>query len=429
MGREKKRAKAVVDAAAQLEKLQQKELEEQLAKEAQRERNRKRMEGPGGQSKRRRIEIAESDMEDVEDGPGPSTRPRKSRNLSLPEMVVDDEGAEERFEDEEVVIPPEEPVAGPSVPNIDNPTLPTNPDDGDVLMQEEEEDDVEFEYGIKIQPSRYDRDMDKKERQENQWITKIEPQLPNAFYDNHMDPWAGLNEDQVHATLTTNPFIVFAAVAGRRGNDRKKMLITEAVKMLLDRTDVTVMSLRKDNPWVVVGLKSKEEIECLIKQGAVLNRYHRTLVVFRALRKTAYQIRCLTVLRAAADLEPHIQKALAEHLKTSAVIKVRRRAMIKETPQTEVLCIIKVPKEEAKTFQIPSQLKFKVSQSGPAGSWEVKRAPGCSICLSMDHFDNECLWHSVIRDFKQIRLDHGEDRRKNVDTGNKGEATPENTIQ
>jgi hypothetical protein len=41
---------------------------------------------------------------------------------------------------------------------------------------------------------------------------------------------------------------------------------------------------------MVVGLKSKEEIECLIKQGAMLNRYHRTLIVFQALQKTAYQI-------------------------------------------------------------------------------------------------------------------------------------------
>jgi hypothetical protein len=65
-------------------------------------------------------------------------------------MVVDDEGTKERFEDEEVVIPLGELVAGPSAPNTDNSTLPTNPDFGNVLMQEEGEDDVEFEYGIKI---------------------------------------------------------------------------------------------------------------------------------------------------------------------------------------------------------------------------------------------------------------------------------------
>lgn len=280
-----------------------------------------------------------------------------------------------------------------------------------LMEQDEEEDDVIFEYGDGDQTGfRMERNRDKQERKENPWVLDIDPK-PKPFYDNHLEPWAGLNEEQINSTLYTTPHFIFAAVAGRRGNDGKKGLITEATKWILNRQDVRTISLRKESPWVVVALESTEEIEKLKSQGAVINRYHNTIVIFRAMRRTAHSERCLNVLRVVPAIESEIQTALMT-MYPNTQIAVRRRQPVKEAPQTDVLAIIRLPK--GAKFTYPTQLKIKIGNEA-TGSWEVKRAPGCSICLSADHFDNECLWHQVRKDFDRIRVDHGEERRPRRD--------------
>jgi hypothetical protein len=63
----------------------------------------------------------------------------------------------------------------------------------------------------------------------NQWFMKIEPK-PIPFYENHLEPWGGSNEEQINSTILLKmPQFIFAAVAGRKGNDQKKVLVAEAV--------------------------------------------------------------------------------------------------------------------------------------------------------------------------------------------------------
>jgi hypothetical protein len=282
-----------------------------------------------------------------------------------------------------------------------------------MLEQEDEDEDVIFSYG---EPSRSDkktREAEKEERRANQWILDYKPK-PKVFFENHMEPWGPAKETQVETFISSLKLFVFAAVAGRLGNEAKKSLAGEAATKVLGTPIQSIMAIRKEHPWYLVQVKTKDDEKRLLEQAMVLNQFHRTMVVFRPFRKTAYQTRCAHILRVTEDLENPLKKAMERLCPPSSKIALRRRAPIDDIMQTDIMCVIMLEKEEVKAFQLPKQIKLQTGVDGSTatGSWEMKRAVGCYICHSSDHFDNECPWQQKVeKDFK-IRIDHGEEKRK-----------------
>lgn len=331
------------------------------------------------------------------------TAEKKARRKSKQKADTEEEVDEMELDEEPQGSPPD----NPKNPDMQKPAPASGEDVGNfngLLEQDEEEEDIEFFFGDAAVSY-----AGKRERELDPWVLEIKPKKPIAFYDNHMEPWGTMTQERIRSTLTSNPFFIFGATAGRFNNERKVALVAASTKQLLQR-DVQVIQLAKANPWSVVVLNSKEEIELLEKQGAVMNRQHNTLIVYRKLRKSPFSTRSITVLRVNMGKESLVKQALLEKYE-GCIVEARRRGAEPGQIMGDVVCIVKLQK--GASFEYPRQLKTEKDIS-----LEAKHTPPCLICHSNDHYEFDCPWGKVDKDFNRYRIDYGEPKKSDSKVDN-----------